>query len=113
MNMPNVRLLPDQIEKLIQAFTPFLADIPAKLYLYCSRTQLDKRGGDIDLLLLVETLAQRQALLAQKHVLIVSIETLIGEQKIDLSLATKASIETDPFLNLIWSDVILLYQWHK
>lgn len=109
MNASAIRLLKSEIEGIINALS--LAPPYAKLYLYGSRTNPSLHGGDIDLLLVVQHQAQKEMLSLKKHYLIANIKKAIGDQRIDLSIAAEADIETDPFLSLIWPKAILLHQW--
>ena len=78
-----------------------------KVFLYGSRTKDDLKGGDIDLLLVVQP-EKLQDLRSQKHKLLISIESKIGEQKIDLILATPEMLTTDPFLMKITKEATSL-----
>ena len=56
-------------------------DKNAKIFLFGSRTDDNKKGGDIDLLIL-----SKKATLGKKLQLLVAFKTFIGERKIDLLL---------------------------
>ena len=68
-------------------------DSKASIFLFGSRTDLTKKGGDIDLLVLSEVLG-----LDEKIKILVEIKGIIGEQKIDLIIANREKIKSDPFL---------------
>jgi len=72
----------------------------AQIYLFGSRIDENKKGGDIDLLVLSTQLNFRE----QRQIKIKLYE-LIGEQKIDL-IITKET--TDPFIQWILEEAILL-----
>lgn len=81
--------------------TIYQLDPQAQVYLFGSRVDDSKKGGDIDLLVLSTHLgftAQRQIKL--------KLYELIGEQKIDLIIAPETS--TDPFVQLVLEEAVLL-----
>lgn len=81
--------------------TIYQFDPQAQIYLFGSRVDDNKKGGDIDLLVLSTHLgftAQRQIKL--------KLYELIGEQKIDLIIAPETS--TDPFVQLVLAEAVLL-----
>ena len=67
-------------------------DPDAKIYLFGSRSDPNKRGGDIDILVISQTLSN-----ADKIPILVHIFDKIEEQKIDLIIAQDSS---DPFVRL-------------
>jgi len=69
-----------------------------ELYLCGSRADDSQSGGDIDLLLIVGTPEDRAALLARKHYLLSELKAQIGDQRIDVTIATRAMIQIDPIL---------------
>lgn len=54
----------------------------ARIYLFGSRTNDEKKGGDIDLF--IETSDDHQATLENKIAFLVKLKKAIGDQKIDL-----------------------------
>jgi predicted nucleotidyltransferase len=78
-------------------------DSKAEIYLYGSRTQDHLKGGDIDLLILSEQLNFKD-----KITLLAEIQLKIGEQKIDLTIKPKASLNSDPFIQSIFHGAIKL-----
>lgn len=81
--------------------TIYQLDPQAQVYLFGSRVDDNKKGGDIDLLVLSTHLgstAQRQIKL--------KLYELLGEQKIDLIIAPQAS--TNPFVQLVLEEAMLL-----
>lgn len=78
-----------------------------QVFIYGSRTRDDLKGGDIDLLLLVKS-EILQELRSMKYKLLIEIESQIGEQKIDLLLATSEMLKQDPFLSKIYPEAIPL-----
>ena len=56
----------------------------AGVWLFGSRTDDAKRGGDIDLLIIPEPTAAREQFFARKIRLLATLERLLGERKIDM-----------------------------
>lgn len=81
------------------------------LFLFGSRVNDQAKGGDIDLLLLIEPQQEREIRLI-KHILLREIKSRIGEQKIDFVIATSDGMANDPFLRQIASSRILLDEVH-
>ncbi len=106
-----MRLSKLEVEQIIKALTPFLRGQRAEIRLYGSRTNDDLKGGDIDLLLILDKSKSATMLLAKKHKILAQIKGLIGEQKIDLKIASKQELKKDPFLKLITPTSILLHRW--
>lgn len=67
-------------------------DSNARVYLFGSRVDDAKKGGDIDLLVMSDKLT-----LDDKRTIKMKLYELIGEQKIDLVLAAD---DSDPFVKL-------------
>lgn len=106
-----MRINHQEIEGIIKALDPFLHGQFVSLCLYGSRARDDLKGGDIDLLLLVDNNIMDEKLRSEKHILLSQIKKLIGDQKIDITIAQQAEIKTDPFLKLIMTQAIILHQW--
>lgn len=66
--------------------------------LFGSRVDDSKRGGDIDLLIIAESDQKRLDILRSETDFLVAVKNMIGEQKIDLVVATTESLTSDPFL---------------
>lgn len=79
----------------IQRFDP-----KARVYLFGSRADDDKRGGDIDLLIFPELLEDKNIPLLK-----VRLYERLGEQKIDIVLARDQS---KPFVRLALSEAVEL-----
>ncbi|MBK5274143.1 MAG: nucleotidyltransferase domain-containing protein [Desulfuromonadales bacterium] len=67
-------------------------DINARVYLFGSRVDDSKKGGDIDLLVMSDKLTRDD-----KRTIKMRLYELLGEQKIDLLLAAD---DSDPFVKL-------------
>lgn len=106
-----MRLTPQQAQRIIRAITPFLAGNSAELRLYGSRVYDDRKGGDIDLLLLVENPACIVTLTENKHHILAALKKQLGDQKIDLLIANKSTVNENHFLTLVYPESILLKQF--
>ena len=67
-------------------------DIHARVYLFGSRVDDSKKGGDIDLLVMSDTLTRDDT-----RTIKMKLYELLGEQKIDILLAAN---DSDPFVKL-------------
>lgn len=108
-----MRLTETEINHIITALTPFLAQQNAELRLYGSRVNDSLRGGDIDLLLIVESLEETASLKIKKHHILAEIKNLIGDQRIDLKIIAREEINDDPFLAIIIPSSVILHRWQK
>lgn len=75
-------------------------DADAEIYLFGSRTDPEKRGGDIDILIMSQKLTS-----SDKISILRRIYEMIEEQKIDLVIAKDT---TDPFVRLALKSAIKL-----
>ena len=103
-----MRLSPKDISEITAALAPFMLLIPCKLYLFGSRVDPMKRGGDIDLLIVVNTLEDARKLRTERLDMSVSLQKHLGERRVDLTIATANELVTDPFLASIWRSAILI-----
>jgi hypothetical protein len=78
------------------------------LYLCGSRVDDSLAGGDIDLLLLANNPEHRAGLMAKKHHLLSALKATIGDQRIDLTIATLDRVQSDPVLQSIYQRAIRL-----
>ena len=69
-------------------------DPQAKTYLYGSRANDNLKGGDIDLIVLSESLT-----FSDKLSILVQIKQVLGEQKIDLSISSQGKLAANPFIS--------------
>jgi uncharacterized protein len=63
--------------------------VKTKIYLFGSRTDDSKKGGDIDLYVSLDEEPQPQKIMLQKAEFLAKLDLLLGEQKIDLLVRTK------------------------
>ena len=106
-----MRLTPQQINHIIDALTPFIQHEHAELRLYGSRVHDERKGGDIDLLLLLDNNRLTDELCEKKHYILAAIKQLLGDQKIDLTIRDKHKVHDDYFLKLITPASIVLKLW--
>lgn len=78
-------------------------DSLATVYLFGSRTKLELKGGDIDLLVLSDTLT-----FSDKVSLLVTLKAALGDQKIDLSIKHPDEVTTDPWASLVCREGVKL-----
>jgi len=84
MTPNNVRLTPSEVEAICESFRQFFAS-EDHLWLFGSRTDLDARGGDIDLY--IETsISDVDSVVERKISFVTDLYYKIGEQKIDVVL---------------------------
>lgn len=106
-----MRLSANEVVAIKEAIDKKIALQQAELRLYGSRTKDNLKGGDIDLLLIVSNKAAYQEIALKKVSILVEIQNRIGEQRIDLTLATKDELTSDPFLKLIFPTSVILHTW--
>ena len=93
-----MRLKPEEITAINE--TVHALDGEAMVYLFGSRVDDSKRGGDIDLLVMSQTLTRSDAGKIRWR-----LWELMGEQKIDILIAKDTS---DPFVRIAMKEGILL-----
>lgn len=93
-----MRLKPEEIKAIKESIRLF--DEDAKIWLYGSRTDDNKRGGDIDLLIFSEKLG-----FSEKLKIKVQLYKKIGEQKIDILIAKD---DKKPFIRIALENAVLL-----
>jgi len=81
-----MRLTPFQ-KKAIQSTATEVFGAQAKVWLFGSRVDDSKRGGDIDLLIQSEDAPAREILL-QKIRFLTTLERLLGERRVDVVIET-------------------------
>jgi len=96
-----LRLEPKEVDGILVAVRSF--DPIARVYLFGSRVDDRKRGGDIDLLVLSESLFPKD-----ESAIDVAIQTAIGERKIDVLVRAREAVTRDPFVAHIFGSALLL-----
>lgn len=84
-----VRLTPEEIQTISEVFAEIVTT-PARLWLFGSHTDPEKRGGDIDLFLELHVPVSNTAALVRK--IRIALYDKIGERKIDLLVKTPATL---------------------
>ncbi len=87
--MVKVRL-PEGVVKEIKRLTEEIFGEEAKVWIFGSRADLKKKGGDIDIYIETPNLTDR---LSKKLKFLVRLEEKIGEQKIDLIVREPDCVE--------------------
>ncbi len=82
------------IKDIIQSF-----DKEARVYIYGSRADLSKKGGDIDILVVSPKISLEQELKIKAKLLVA-----LGDRKVDL-VVSKSPTE-NPFTDLIYSQAV-------
>ena len=104
-----MRLLTQEVSIITSVFAEFIPkNSKAKLYLYGSRTDDNKKGGDIDLLLIVDSPKTKQQLREQHAKILGKLYLKMGEQKIDITITTYEESKSDPFILNIKDSTIKL-----
>jgi predicted nucleotidyltransferase len=80
-----------------------------KVYLFGSRVDSTKRGGDIDLLVLTDDRSADQ-LRAIRHRLLVAAKKYLSEQKVDLTILGQVESASDVFFRSIEAEIIVLFE---
>ncbi len=105
-----MRLKPAVVNAITDSIETYVQDQKAALYLFGSRVDDSKKGGDIDLLFLATpellTLVQEK-----KYRILADIKHQIGEQKIDLVLSSFENAQADLFIQSILPTALLLKEW--
>ncbi len=101
-----VRLSHIERATLTQLFQKYLAVYPdARVYLFGSRADLNARGGDLDLLIVLTATAEEAYQL--RRTLIIAIKDELGDQRIDLILSTEKN--PSAFVRLAMLDGVVIW----
>lgn len=93
-----MRLTSKEVSAIKDFFKSNLKEFTYSLYLFGSRVDDAKRGGDIDLLLKVKSKDFNQ-IKKIKSQLKFDLEYTLGEQRVDLTVCTDETLEHDEFLS--------------
>lgn len=106
-NTVAVRLTPRELRGLRNAFEKVFQEDVLAVYLFGSRTDLNEKGGDIDLLV---KCGKKPAFSVTRlaRALRLAIYAQIGEQKIDI--VWDYPEKTDAFVRMLDDDKILLWE---
>lgn len=105
-----MRLSNHQCEVFIHVISKYISQ-NAQLLLFGSRVNDKEKGGDIDLMLIVEDDQIKEHIIFKKVDILSQIKSEIGEQKIDLIICTKEDITNSAFLRSAKSKSVLLKEW--
>jgi hypothetical protein len=103
-----MRLTALELSAIQSAFLKANALSQGRLFLFGSRTDDSRRGGDIDLLIVVPGETDKNKFM--KLDFLVEVKKAIGERKIDVTLASVSETQTDAFLSLALASAILLVE---
>jgi len=104
-----MRITDKEREAFISVISKYVAS-PSELRLFGSRVDDNALGGDFDLLIIVEEVS-RETLSANKAEILSQIKETIGEQKIDLLIATPESVNKSAFVKTILPGSVCLKRW--
>jgi len=93
-----MRLTPEEISHIKTVIREF--DPEARIYLFGSRVDDNKKGGDIDLLIFSDHLTERD-----KRRIRLRLYDRLGQQKIDIVIARDLS---HPFVRLVYAEGVEL-----
>lgn len=102
-----MRLKTSEVQAIKRSFNSLLSGVQFDLYLFGSRADDKKKGGDIDLLVVCED-KDKARVYELKYKISAEIQKQIGEQRVDITVAARHECETDVFLKSIFSTAILL-----
>ena len=115
MSQKKIRLSDSEIQSIISATTSVLrlkGFEPKEISIFGSRTSLEKKGGDIDLYILLKNTSKKnrteQNINGLKRELRISLEDRLGEQKIDIIL-DDGVCELGSFKEVIRSTKVILW----
>ena len=107
--LKTVRLESDTIEKLSRLFREHLQDYPdAVVYLFGSRTDLRKKGGDLDLLIVSHRAATYAYELVKKLRMVIKEE--LGDQRVDILISPDPHRKDQPaFIRLAFLEGVRIW----
>lgn len=103
-----MRISPKEVTRIRKNIDSFFPDFKVRCYLFGSRLDDQKRGGDIDLLLICED-EHFDKVWEKKFILKEYLEDDLGDQKVDVVVTTQLRINADAFLKSISCKLIELY----
>lgn len=88
-----MRLSRDEAGFILATFKQYQPE--ADIYLHGSRVHDEKKGGDIDLLIVCQDPIAKTKLSKQREEILVLLKDKLGDQRIDLTIADKDSLSGD------------------
>jgi hypothetical protein len=103
-----LRLSPNEIQSILKGLSE-VSDLgnSYEVFLFGSRTDPTKLGGDIDLLLVVPE-THLKSLSLKRHLLISQAKKYITDQRLDITLRSQSSLQEDSFYQSIKDSLIKL-----
>jgi hypothetical protein len=102
-----MRLSRKEVLAITSAFTKLFPESEFELYLFGSRTDDTKKGGDIDLLVVVSDLEKSQFADAKSQLKNEMFKSM-DEQRIDITVASPQDLEQDTFLRSVQGQLVKL-----
>lgn len=84
-----MRIAISQLNAIISVISTHMAKHKGELRLYGSRAKDNLKGGDIDLVLLLEQANVVSSLQLKKHYILAALKVAVDEQKVDLLIVEK------------------------
>jgi uncharacterized protein len=106
-----MRLSELEINAIVSSIEPIIED-ETTLYLFGSRANDMKKGGDIDLLLITDEKSKLK-LLEEKTRILSNIKKIIGDRRIDLTLFSQNELPDNSFYQTIKDEIVILKKWKK
>ena len=109
-----MRLSPQYIDVFSRVISEYLdKNDKAELRLYGSRVHDELKGGDIDLLLLIDEEKNAKSIRLLKPKILGKIFQLIDEQKIDLLIMSYEKAKQDAFVQMILKGSVVIQHWGR
>ncbi len=102
-----MRLSAKEVQAILNSTSSFINHSKFEMRLYGSRLDDNAKGGDIDLLLILEDNLVDDIKWV-KHMLLVELKNAIGDQRIDLTITSQERIQASAFLSMIYPQSQLL-----
>lgn len=100
-----MRLSHKEVHLIHKTLNEYLKEIAFKVFLFGSRADMNKKGGDIDLLLICDP-QDYEKIVDQKYIIKSELEYALDDQRVDLTIATNEKMQTDVFLQFISNSLI-------
>ncbi len=106
-----MRLNNFEVQSITKVFEKYMTNQQGQLFLFGSRADDHKKGGDIDLYVLLKSDSDVTKMKPSKSKISYEIQGLIGEQRIDITINSVESVKNDAFWQSIQPELILLREW--